>query len=49
MPQNNPGSLSPAEYASIVAFYLQQSGYSPGSTELPGDPAALSGMRIAPR
>jgi len=49
MPQNNPGSLSPAEYASIVAFYLQQSGHSPGSTELAADPAALGGMRIAPR
>jgi alcohol dehydrogenase (cytochrome c) len=49
MPQNNPGSLSAAEYASIVAFYLQQSGHAPGSTELSGDPAALSGLRIAPR
>jgi alcohol dehydrogenase (cytochrome c) len=49
MPQNKAGSLSPAEYASILAFYLQQSGHSPGSTELPGDPAALRDMRIAPR
>jgi mono/diheme cytochrome c family protein len=48
MPQNKPGSLSPAEYASILAFYLQRSGHSPGSTELPGDPAALRDMRIAP-
>ena len=37
MPQNNPGSLSPEDYASILAFYLQQSGHSPGSTDLPGD------------
>ena len=49
MPQNNPGSLSPADYASILAFYLQQSGHSPGSTELPGDPAVLRDMRITPR
>jgi len=49
MPQNNPGSLSPDEYASILAFYLQQSGHTPGSSELPGDLAVLRDMRIAPR
>jgi mono/diheme cytochrome c family protein len=48
MPQNNPGSLSPVDYASIVAFYLQQSGHSAGSSELSSDPAALREIRIAP-
>jgi alcohol dehydrogenase (cytochrome c) len=47
MPQNNAGSLSPDEYASILAFYLQESGYTPGSSELPADPAALERMRVA--
>jgi alcohol dehydrogenase (cytochrome c) len=49
MPQNTPGSLSPDDYASILAFYLQQSGHAAGSTELPGDPVTLRQMRLVPR
>ena len=47
MPQNNAGSLSPDDYASIVALYLQQSGHTPGSSDLPADPEALERMRVA--
>jgi len=46
MPQNNPGSLSPGDYASLVAYYLQQSGFQPGSSDLPADPALLSQLRV---
>lgn len=46
MPQNNPGGLAPDEYASIVAFYLQQSGHAAGASELPADPAALARIPI---
>ena len=49
MPQNNPGGLTQAEYASIVAYYLRQAGHTPGSTELPAAPAALAEMRIPSR
>ena len=49
MPQNTPGSLTPGDYASIVALYLRQSGDVPGVTELPSDPAQLAQMRISPR
>ena len=49
MPQNNPGGLTQAEYASIVAYYLRQAGHTPGSTELPSAPAALAEMRITSR
>ncbi len=49
MPQNNPGSLSSNDYTSIIAYYLQQSGHTPGSTELPGEPAALGELRFLPR
>ena len=49
MPQNSPGSLTPDDYASIVALYLRQSGDVPGVTELPSDPAQLAQMRISPR
>lgn len=39
MPPENPGGLSPEEYASIVAYLLQESGYLAGEDEmrLPGD------------
>jgi alcohol dehydrogenase (cytochrome c) len=49
MPQNSAGSLSRDDYVSILALYLRQSGHASGPTELPGDPAALEAMRIAPR
>jgi hypothetical protein len=48
MPRVNPGSLAPDAYASIVAFYLRQSGYPTGATELPADAERLSQMRIEP-
>ena len=46
MPQNDPASLSRDAYASIVAYYLQRSGNTPGATDLPADPAALRQIRI---
>ncbi len=46
MPQTSPGSLAPDDYASIVAFYLQRSGFSSGATDLPGNAAALQAMRV---
>jgi hypothetical protein len=48
MPQNNPGSLTSEDYASIIAFYLRQSGHSPGANELPSDAAQLAKMRLGP-
>ncbi len=35
MPQNNPGSLSPDDYASIVAFYLSRAGTRPARQTCP--------------
>ena len=34
MPMTAPGSLKPEEYAALVAFILQQSGYQPGTQPL---------------
>jgi alcohol dehydrogenase (cytochrome c) len=48
MPQNAPGSLTPAEYASIVAVYLERSGHAPGTTELSADPSVLVKLRVTP-
>jgi alcohol dehydrogenase (cytochrome c) len=46
MPQNNPNGLLPGNYADLLAYYLQQAGFQPGSRELPADPAALALLRI---
>jgi mono/diheme cytochrome c family protein len=46
MPRSSPGSLTPDAYASIVAFYLRQSGYPTGGAELSADATALSRVRI---
>ncbi len=46
MPQDNPGSLKPAEYVAVLAFILQKNGYPAGSAPL--DPANLKQISIAP-
>lgn len=44
MPQDRPGSLSPEEYASVVAYVLQLNGYPAGSQELSTDVQALEAL-----
>jgi hypothetical protein len=46
MPQDNPGSLAPQEYADILAFFFQLNGFPSGSRELPGDQDALGAIMI---
>jgi alcohol dehydrogenase (cytochrome c) len=41
-----PGSLSGAEYARIIAYVLQQSGYSTGRREFASEAAALASVTI---
>jgi alcohol dehydrogenase (cytochrome c) len=48
MPEGDPGSLKPEEYASILAFLLRESGYPDGSQELPADVPSLTKIRIEP-
>lgn len=48
MPDGDPGSLEPEEYARILAFFLNESGYKEGETELPSDLEALKKIRIEP-
>ena len=40
MPQDNPGSLSPAALNDILSFVLQRNDFPAGSAELELDPAA---------
>jgi mono/diheme cytochrome c family protein len=46
MPANNPGYLSAAEVADIVAYMLSVSGMPAGSDALPAEPEALAGIVI---
>ncbi len=48
MPEGDPGSLTKAEYASILAYLLKQSGYPAGEADLPIDTAVLSKVKIVP-
>lgn len=48
MPEVEPGSLEPEQYASIVAFFLKESGYPEGQRELPSEVAALKKIRVEP-
>jgi alcohol dehydrogenase (cytochrome c) len=46
MPPANAGGLTPATYASIVAYFVSESGFPAGNTELPGDVTQLRGIAI---
>ena len=47
MPQDNPGTLSPVQYADLVAFILQQNGYPAGSTELSSTMPGLKDLNLS--
>jgi mono/diheme cytochrome c family protein len=46
MPKNDPGSLTPAEYAQAVAYLLKINDVPAGEDELPSDSDALKKIRI---
>ena len=46
MPEGDPGSLSPAQYASVVAYLLDLNGYPAGETPLPTNLSALQALEI---
>jgi cytochrome c5 len=46
MPKNDPASLTPDEYAQVVAYLLKINGVPAGKTELPPDSEALKKIRI---
>ena len=41
MPEDRPGSLSPPEYAAVLAYFLRVNGREPGHIELPADAELL--------
>ncbi|MGD8340540.1 MAG: PQQ-binding-like beta-propeller repeat protein [Gammaproteobacteria bacterium] len=46
MPPANPGGLTPVSYASIVAYFLRESGYPAGNAALPGSAFQLGSIAI---
>src|SRR5262249_40994355 len=48
MPKNEGGTLSSAEYASVLAYILERNGYSASDRELTPDRATLSALRLTP-
>jgi S-disulfanyl-L-cysteine oxidoreductase SoxD len=48
MPVDNPGSLSTAEYAAVLAYLLQLNGYPAGQHALAADVEALGRIRMVP-
>jgi mono/diheme cytochrome c family protein len=48
MPQSDPGSLKPEDYAAVTAYILQQNGYPAGSTAMVKGGAGLKDAKITP-
>lgn len=48
MPQSDPGSLKPDEYAAVTAYILQQNGYPAGSAALAKGAAGLKDAKVTP-
>lgn len=46
MPLENPGRLTPGEYADVVAYILSINQYPKGNNELSSDQAILNGIRF---
>jgi hypothetical protein len=49
MPPSRPAGLTPVSYASIVAYFLRESGYPASNATLPADALQLGGISIPPR
>jgi hypothetical protein len=48
MPEDNPGSLRPQEYADVLSFILSLNGFPAGETQLEGTEAAMQAVQIQP-
>ncbi len=49
MPSDNPGSLSKAQVAEVIAFLLKFNGYPAGQNDLAATPELLSQIRFLPK
>lgn len=46
MPEDNPGSLKPQQYADIISYFLKLNKFPAGQAELKGDAESLKGVLI---
>ena len=46
MPKEAPGSLSPEEYAQVIAYILKVNGMPAGESDIPSDAGQLKPIRI---
>ena len=46
MPEDNPGSLKPQQYADVVAYFLKLNGYPEGKEELQPTADVLKGIKF---
>lgn len=46
MPKNEPGSLSPEEYADVLAYVLRLNRIPPGETDIPAEVSETKSIRI---
>ena len=46
MPEDNPGSLKPQQYADIISYFLKLNKFPAGQTELKGEAESLKGVLI---
>jgi mono/diheme cytochrome c family protein len=46
MPFDSPGSLTPAQYADVLAYVFSENKFPPGDKELDKDPAPLQQIKI---
>jgi hypothetical protein len=49
MPEDNPGSLRPRDYADIVAYFFRANTFPAGQSELGTDLEQLKLIRIEPK
>lgn len=47
MPESRPGSLTPDQYADVVAYILSLNGFAAGDRDMPADAAALEVHSLA--
>lgn len=46
MPEGNAGSLTPEQYASLIAYFLRMGGFPVGAVDLPAERAVLDTIGI---
>ncbi|HXG89203.1 MAG TPA: cytochrome c [Vicinamibacterales bacterium] len=46
MPEDNPGSLKPQQYADVLAYFLRLNKFPAGQVELKGSADAMKGIKI---